>query len=92
VASTGVDIGRFIQSLSYQDESVTAITSNLPLVAAPSDVARAADSAALDRDSVVKVSQVVTLDKDDQSKRLGSLDEVMNEQGTRRQLPRHDRW
>ena len=54
--------------------SVAAITSNLRLGAAPGNVALAAGSAGLDRDSVVNVSQVVTLDKSDLSKLLGSLD------------------
>jgi mRNA interferase MazF len=54
--------------------TVVAITSNLRLAAAPGNVALAAGAAGLDRDSVINVSQVVTLDKSDLSKRLGSLD------------------
>lgn len=53
--------------------TAVAITSNLRLAAAPGNVALAAGSAGLDRESVVNVSQVVTLDKEDLSKRLGSL-------------------
>lgn len=54
--------------------TVVAITSNLRLAAAPGNVALASGSAGLDHDSVVNVSQVVTLDKSDLSKRLGMLD------------------
>ena len=53
---------------------MVAITSNLRLAAAPGNVALASGSAGLDHDSVVNVSQVVTLDKSDLSKRLGMLD------------------
>lgn len=53
--------------------TVVALTSNLRLAAAPGNVALAAGAAGLDRDSVVNVSQVVTLDKTDLSQRLGSL-------------------
>ena len=58
-------------------KTVTAvtITSNLRLAGAPGNVALPAGSAGLDRDSVVNVSQVVTLDKDDLTKRAGSLDD-----------------
>jgi len=44
------------------------------LAAAPGNVALLAGTAGLDRDSVVNVSQVVTLDKDDLTERSGSLD------------------
>ncbi len=54
--------------------TVVAITSNLRLAAAPGNVALAAGTAGLDRDSVVNVSQVVTLNKDELSERLGTLD------------------
>ena len=54
--------------------TAVAITSNLRLAAAPGNVALAAASAGLDRDSVVNVSQIVTLDKTDLTKRLGELD------------------
>ena len=60
--------------------TVVAITSNLRLGAAPSNVALAAGSAGLDRDSVINVSQVVTLGKRDLSKRLGILDGLKMEQ------------
>lgn len=60
--------------------TVAAITSNLRLGAAPGNVALAAGSAGLDRDSVINVSQVVTLDKSDLSKLLGSLDGLKMEQ------------
>ena len=53
--------------------NAVAITSNLRLGAAPGNVALAAASAGLDRDSVINVSQVVTLDKRDLTKRLGNI-------------------
>lgn len=60
--------------------TVAAITSNLRLAAAPGNVALAAGSAGLDRDSVINVSQVVTLDKSDMSSRLGTVDDLKMEQ------------
>ena len=60
--------------------TVAAITSNLRLAAAPGNIALAAGSAGLDRDSVINVSQVVTLDKSDLSTRLGTLDGLKMEQ------------
>jgi len=56
--------------------TVVAVTSNLRLAAAPGNVPLAAGSAALEKDSVVNVSQVVTLDKSDLSRRLGMLDRL----------------
>ncbi len=60
--------------------TVAAVTSNLKLAAAPGNVALAAGTAGLDRDSVINVSQVVTLDKGDLSKLLGTLDDLKMEQ------------
>ena len=60
--------------------TVAAITSNLRLDAAPGNIALAAGSEGLDRDSVINVSQVVTLDKSDLSIRLGTVDDVKMEQ------------
>ena len=60
--------------------TVAAITSNLRLAAAPGNVALAAGSAGLDRDSVINVSQVVTIDKGDMSSRLGTVDDLKMEQ------------
>ena len=60
--------------------TVAAITSNLRLAAAPGNIALAAGSAGLDRDSVINVSQVLTLDKSDLSIRLGTVDDVKMEQ------------
>ena len=54
--------------------TVAAITSNLRLAAAPGNIALAAGTAGLDRDCVVNVSQVVTLDKGNLETRLGNLD------------------
>ena len=60
--------------------TVAAITSYLRLGAAPGNVALAAGSAGLDQDSVINVSQVVTLDKRDLSNRLGILDGLKMDQ------------
>jgi mRNA interferase MazF len=60
--------------------TVVAITSNLRLAAAPGNVALAAGSAGVDRDSVVNVSQVVTLDKTDLTERAGRLERLKLEQ------------
>jgi mRNA interferase MazF len=60
--------------------TVAAITSNLRLGAAPGNVALSTGSAGLDRDSVINVSQVVTLDKTELTKHLGNLDALKMEQ------------
>jgi mRNA interferase MazF len=60
--------------------TVVAITSNLRLAAAPGNVALPAATAGLDRDSVINVSQVVTLAKSDLSKRAGEVDGSKMEQ------------
>ncbi len=51
-----------------------AITSNLGLANAPGNVVLGAGSGGLTADSVVNVSQVVTLNKDDLDDRLGAID------------------
>ncbi len=50
------------------------ISSNLRLADAPGNVALAAGTGGLPKDSVVNVSQVVTLNKTELADRLGSLD------------------
>ena len=50
-----------------------AITSNLRLADAPGNVQLAADELGLDRDSVVNVSQIVTIDKSALSDRAGAV-------------------
>lgn len=60
--------------------TVAAITSNMRLAAAPGNVALAEGTAGLDRDCVVNVSQVLTLDKATLDKRLGSLDQAQMQQ------------
>jgi mRNA interferase MazF len=50
------------------------VTSNLRLADAPGNVVLAGGTAGVSKDSVVNVSQVVTLDKDDLDARLGTLD------------------
>ena len=51
-----------------------AITSNLRLADAPGNVELAAEESGLDRDSVVNVSQIVTLNKSALSDRAGQVD------------------
>jgi mRNA interferase MazF len=60
--------------------TVAAITSSLRLAAAPGNVALASGSAGIDRDSVINMSQVVTLDKSNLTKRLGNLDGLKMDQ------------
>ncbi len=50
-----------------------AITSNLRLADAPGNVYLAAGTGGVPKDSVVNVSQVLTLDKDDLDARLGAV-------------------
>ena len=50
------------------------ITSNLRLADAPGNVALSAGAGGLPKDSVVNVSQVVTLNKTELADRLGTLD------------------
>ena len=51
-----------------------AISSNLDLAAAPGNVAVPASRSGLSKDSVVNVSQIVTLDKRQLSDRVSALD------------------
>ena len=51
-----------------------AISSNVDLAAAPGNVAVPAGRSGLPKDSVVNVSQIVTLDKRQLAERVGSLD------------------
>ena len=52
-----------------------AITSNLSLAAAPGNVTLTKRSVGLDRESVVNISQVITLDKTYLTERVGRLPE-----------------
>ena len=52
---------------------VAAITSNLKLAAAPGNVLLRSRASGLKRDSVVNVSQVITLDKSFLTERVGKL-------------------
>ena len=52
---------------------VAAITGNVELAAAPGNVLLAADSAGLPRDSVVNVSQILTLDRAFLTEHAGTL-------------------
>jgi mRNA interferase MazF len=52
---------------------VAGITSNLSLAAAPGNVSLSKRSASLGRESVVNVSQIVTLDKRFLTERVGRL-------------------
>ena len=51
-----------------------AISSNVDLAAAPGNVAVPAGRSGLPKDSVVNVSQIVTLDKRQLAERVGALD------------------
>ena len=51
-----------------------AITSNLRLADAPGNVELVAEESGLDRDSVVNVSQIVTIDKSALSDRAGQVE------------------
>jgi mRNA interferase MazF len=51
----------------------TVITSNTSLASAPGNVSLSKRSAGLNRESVVNVSQVITLDKKFLTKRVGSI-------------------
>lgn len=52
-----------------------AITSNLSLAAAPGNVTLSKRSVGLDRESVVNISQVITLDRTFLTERVGRLSE-----------------
>jgi len=56
---------------------VAAITSNLDLAAAPGNVSLTRRQSRLPRDSVVVVSQILTLDRRFLTKRVGSLPSVL---------------
>jgi mRNA interferase MazF len=56
-----------------QTAIVAAITTNLALAEAPGNVLLPARSAGLDRDSVVNVSQLLTLDRSFLTKHVGRL-------------------
>ncbi|MEZ5298243.1 MAG: type II toxin-antitoxin system PemK/MazF family toxin [Ilumatobacteraceae bacterium] len=53
--------------------AVAIVTSNTALAAAPGNVLLSADSVGLDRDSVINVSQVTTLEKRSLTQRAGQL-------------------
>ena len=50
-----------------------ALTSNVKFAAAPGNVILPAQATGLDKDSVANVSQIVTLDKSDLTKRVGKI-------------------
>ncbi len=68
----------FNQSL-IQTVIVVVITSNLDLAQAPGNVLLPRKATSLPRDSVVNVSQVVTIDKAFLSERVGSLSDDIQE-------------
>jgi len=68
----------FNQSL-IQTVIVVVITSNLDLAQAPGNVLLPRKATGLPRDSVVNVSQVVTIDKAFLSERVGSLSDEIQE-------------
>lgn len=51
------------------------LTTNLRLAAAPGNVPVAADDAGLPRDSVVNVSQIITIDKTFLAERVGQIED-----------------
>ena len=53
--------------------SVVGLTSNLKWASAPGNVPLSAGTGGLDRDSVVNVTQVQTIDRSDLDARLGKL-------------------
>jgi mRNA interferase MazF len=53
--------------------TVAVLTSNIPLAVLPGNVAVRADTAALDADSVVNVTQIATIDRGDLEDRIGAL-------------------
>jgi mRNA interferase MazF len=53
--------------------SVAALTSNLRWAGVPGNVQLRKGAAGLDRDSVINVTQLLTLDKEDLDTRLGRL-------------------
>jgi len=53
--------------------SVAGLTSNVKWASAPGNVLVSAGTAGLDRDSVVNVTQVQTIDRSDLDARLGKL-------------------
>lgn len=59
---------------------VVTISSNLRLAQAPGNVSLPAKKSGLSKDSVINVSQVLTLDRDDLRDRVGSLDGVLVKQ------------
>lgn len=83
-----------VQAGPYNDsrlatEVVVAITTNLRLAASPGNVVIAAGLAGLAEESVVNVTQVATIDRDDLIERTGALPPWLLEQvdqGLRRVL------
>jgi mRNA interferase MazF len=65
---------------NIQTVIVAIITSNLALAAAPGNVLLPKKSTGLSKDSVVNVSQVLTIDKSFLSERIGSLSIDLQEQ------------
>ena len=55
--------------------TVAVLTSNARLAALPGNVAVPADAADLERDSVVNVTQLATIDRDALEQRIGALPE-----------------
>lgn len=65
---------------NIQTVIVAIITSNLALEAAPGNVLLPKKSTGLLKDSVVNVSQVITIDKNFLSERIGSLNDDLQSQ------------
>jgi len=74
-ATTGAGrVGRFVQPQSDRHRRRRDDQQQLELAAAPGNVAVSASRSGLSKDSVVDVSQTVTLDKGQLGDRIGKLD------------------
>ncbi|MGH7882851.1 MAG: type II toxin-antitoxin system PemK/MazF family toxin [Candidatus Dormibacteraceae bacterium] len=69
-----ISANRFNRS-NLQTVTVVAITTNLRYADLPGNILLPANQGKLERDSVINVSQVATLDRKDLSKLVGKLDD-----------------
>ena len=74
-----------IQADSFNKSNINtiiavAITSNTHLAHAPGNVALSKTKSGLSRDSVINVSQIITLDKESLSEAIGKLDKLTMQQ------------
>lgn len=64
----------------YCNLQTAAITSNLSLAKAPGNLFLSNGKSGLPKDSVVNVSQIITLDKDSLTEMIGKLDKLEMQQ------------